>query len=437
MEAHRSRHGLRRFRRLVAALVAVPVAALVAIAAAEALVPDLLVIDELREGFDRGVVTPSLVQAQRTGGLTDHYGECVLLTIGLSDPPGASLFERAATSPNLHHCVATLERLQAAAAGDELSGTTKIRYWNGTSIVSRPVVATVGVAGLRLLCTVALIAALAWFVREIDRRSGRAAAVALLVGLSTIDLVGVLDVFHHTLMLAVGIVGVGVVGRVAATGDRWSVATAAAVAGSVYNVVDLMNYVTGLLALVIVVVVLWTPPSSSRRRAVSAAVAGAAWAVGYVVTWAGAWVVAAIATSPSAVFEEIRRQFSFRLDGETEGISGETGAGLRAVVDAWVDPPLTRVILVLVGLAAVASARRVLSRRGEVLVAGAAASLPVVFALVANNHHQVHFWFEYRSLGLGFSGLVMAWWATSPRRPALDLRRRGDARRATPDPALV
>ncbi|MEM9037039.1 MAG: hypothetical protein AAGA99_15455 [Actinomycetota bacterium] len=69
----------------------------------------------------------------------------------------------------------------------------------------------------------------------------------------TIDLVAVIEVLHHTLMLAVG---VGLVGRAAASGDRRALAMAALLAGSVDDVIDLMNHVTGLLSLVVMVSVL-------------------------------------------------------------------------------------------------------------------------------------------------------------------------------------
>lgn len=397
--------------RLAVLLVGFQVVAFAAVAAAELAVPDRLIVDELRESFETGALTRSLVMSQRTGGLTDHYGECVLLTIGLGAPPDMDLFERAALSPNLHHCVDTMDRLAIEAEGGELRGTTKIRYWNGTSVLSRPLFATVGIHGLRMLSTLALVAAAVFLLTTIDRLVGRAAAAGVGVPLLTADLVGLVEVFHHPLMLAAGLVGVAVVARAVADGAPVErVATVAMLAGAVYSFLDLMNFVAGVLALVMVVAGVVSPRGSWRPRVRTAVVAGSSWTFGYLATWAGAWVFAGLASSPSAVLDEIRDQFAFRVNGEAEGISSRFGAGFEAALESWLDPPLSRVVITATVLALVAMTPRVLRRAGPAVVLLAAPTvLPVVFLLATNNHTQAHFWFEYRSFALALSGLALVW----------------------------
>ncbi|MEM8902895.1 MAG: hypothetical protein AAGF02_04255 [Actinomycetota bacterium] len=407
----------RRRRRSVARLallvVGFQVVAFAAVAVAELVVPDRLIVDELREGFDEGTLTRSLVMSQRTGGLTDHYGECVLLTIGLGAPPDMNLLERAALSPNLHHCVDTMDRLEFAAAGGELRGTTKVRYWNGTSVISRPVFATVGINGLRTLSTLAFVAATVFLLATIDRVGGRLAAVGFGVPLLTADLVGLVEVFHHPLMLAAGFAGAAVIARSVASGaERERIAAVALLAGATYSFLDLMNYVAGLLAVVTVLAAVAAPAASWRDRASTSAVVGTAWAGGYLVTWIGAWVVAGLASSPSAVLDEIRDQFAFRVNGETEGITTRSGAGLEAAVEHWLDPALSRLVVAGTIVVLAAASIRVLGRAGPgLLVLALPVVAPVLFFLVTNNHTQIHFWFEYRSLAMALGSLAMLWGA--------------------------
>lgn len=406
------------FVRMLLVLAGFQVAALASVAIAE-LIPDQLIVEELREAYETGVITESLVMSQRNGGLTDHYGECVLLTVGLGDSPGDNLFERAVLSPNLHQCVAARAKLNAALDGEPLDGTYKIRYWNGLSIVSRPTVAVVGVSGLRTLATVALIisiAALAMFLRSL---LGRLATIGFLLPLVTANLFGLVEVFHHPLMLTVGLLGALAVGRTVSVGAGLErLALVAMLAGALYSFFDLMNFVTGVLALTAVVAGLSLPSdATSKRRFGYMLVTATSWCFGYLGTWAAKWGFAAIASSPRAVWADVRAQFVFRINGEHEGISSDFGAGLRANVDAWLDPPLTRLILLVTFLTLIVGARKFKSLDMSTLaIVGSFALLPVLFMLFANNHFQIHFWFEYRSLALGLSALLMACgWTWSSR----------------------
>ncbi|MEM9037038.1 MAG: hypothetical protein AAGA99_15450 [Actinomycetota bacterium] len=88
-------------------------------------------------------------------------------------------------------------------------------------------------------------------------------------------------------------------------------------------------------------------------------------------------------------------------------------------------------------IAAALTARQAVVRRVDLAVGLAAVALPIVFALVANNHRQVHYWFEYRSLGLGVTALMLMWWARHDADVTIDVRAGSEVESPETDPALA
>ena len=400
--------------RVAAVFVGLQIAALAAVALG-GVVPDQMIVDALNTAVSEGAVTGAGVEDQRTGGHSDAYGECVLLGMGVGAREDYGWFTRIATSPNLHSCSSTINRLEAHSAGEPIIGVHKIRYWNGLSAISRPVLALVGVNGLRVLVMLAFAASMAFLAREVSAASGRWSALALLGPFAaTGDLIGLVQVFHHPLMLAVGFSGIAALARRAAQDRDWDeLVVPALVVGSVYSFVNLMNFVPGLWAMAAGVVAGCVPPRrdwatrSGRMLAV-----GVAWPAGYLSMWAGKWVWAAIATSWSGVADEILGQIEFRINGESRFASGAFGEGLRANYGFWIDQPLTPMVLVLSGLVVVALAVRAARRdRHRLLTAAVIAGPGLIFvpwALAFNNHHEIHYWFEYRSIPLVLGVVLMA-----------------------------
>ena len=127
--------------------------------------------------------------------------------------------------------------------------------------------------------------------------------------------------------------------------------------------------------------------------------------------WIGRWVWAAAATSPGAVADEIGDQVAFRIDGESAFATGEFGAGLRATVaflrEQRAVEPL--IVVALVGaVVALVAAGRARADLATMLAVASPAVVAVPALLVANNHFEIHYWFEYRSLPvIGGAGLAM------------------------------
>ena len=398
--------------RVAALLIGLQGLALVAVSVGD-LVPDRAIVDALDAAVASGSVTDTGVERLRTGGSSDRYGECVMLGMGLGAPESYSRFKRVATSPNLHACPNMINRLEDHAGGAPLTSVHKKRYWNGLSAISRPTLAWFGVDGLRTLSLLALAGSIAALAMSVSKSLGGWSVLALLGPLvASGDLLGLVQVFHHPLMLAVGLAGAAWLARLAG-GDRdWGqIALAAFAAGSAYSFVDLMNFVPGLWALSAGIVAACAPPRCvpATRLGRMLAVA-AAWPAGYLSMWIGKWVWAAVATSWSSVAEEIADQIGFRVNGESPLTTGEFGGGWSANVEYWLEQPFAPAVLVASGLvAAAAIARDAMVDRRRMACAGVAAGAGLILVpwmLVFNNHNEIHYWFEYRSLPL-VVGLVL------------------------------
>lgn len=433
---------------LVALLVAPQILALGAVSAGD-LVPDGAIVEALDAAVASGSITDSGVEHLRTGGRSDRYGECVMLGMGVGAPESYSRFERVATSPNLYACPNMINRLENHAAGGPLTSVHKKRYWNGLSAISRPAIAWFGVDGLRTLSLMALAGGIAALAVSVGRSLGGWAALALLGPLfASGDLLGLVQVFHHPLMLAFGLSGVACLARLAHQDRDWDeIAVAAFAAGSVYSFVDLMNFVPGLWAMSAGVAAACVPSTRDpMTRLGRTLAAGAAWPAGYLSMWIGKWVWAAIATSWSSVAEEIAGQIRFRIGGESSQASGEFAGGLSANIEFWIEQPLAPAVLVVSGLVAVAAILRdALGDRHRLLSAGVAAGAVLVlppWLLVFNNHNEIHYWFEYRSLPMVLGVVLMALCsrracggeATAPSPPAPGHDDRGDRDRSVSSP---
>ena len=239
-----------------------------------------------------------------SGGRSDLYGECVLLGMGISPPDEYSWFANIATSPHLNSCAPLMRRLDTYFTDNPLPSVHKIRYWNGLAVISRPVLALVGVDGLRILGMSFLLGALAVLVHVISCARGRLAALALLGPVFlTGDILGIMQVFHHSMMLGAGFLGIAYLAHRANHSLHWDKLTVPAfVVGSCYSFVNLMNFVPGLWVMSIAVVSGCSPPSQNLA-------------------------------------ERTRRM--------TVSASGQFAAGLRRNLHFWDSQPFSRIIIVL------------------------------------------------------------------------------------------
>lgn len=411
----------RLLTRVIAMFVGLQVAALVAVVVSN-LVPNEVIVNALREAVRDEAINASDLSHWHTGNIGDQYGECVMLSVGLGEgrtSAATGWFSRAVISPNLGPCSKLVPSLDAYSQVSPDVHTMrywgKIRYWNGLSAVARPVVALVGVNGLRTLAMLALGVSIAVLYQVVSGAAGHWSAMLLLGPfVATGDLLGLVQVFHHPLMLAVGFAGITHLARCVARGRDWNkLSISAFVVGSVYSFVDLMNFVPGLWVMVVGVVAACTPTEmDTRLRCWHMLAAGIAWPCGYLSMWMGKWVWAAIASSWSSVADNIFGRIVFRINGETSYTSNDFAAGLKDNIGYWFDQPLSTVVIVLSGLAisvlSVVAVRRNIPRIMTAAVIVTTSLIVIPWYLVFNNHNEIHYWFEYRSLPIVFGVGLMA-----------------------------
>ena len=165
---------------------------------------------------------------------------------------GTNPLESAIRSPTLGNCESTTERIDTYLAGDGLERSYDYyRYWHGYAVISRPLLAVVGLAGLRLLSTMALIAMMAGLARSVVRRHGAVtAAVLFLPFVLTTDFIDLGTEFTHA------------IGVMAILGSSWCafevvardtsisrIATASMIAGALVVFADFLTMPPGGWAL--------------------------------------------------------------------------------------------------------------------------------------------------------------------------------------------
>ena len=384
------------------------------------LVPDRLILDSLVGSVQRQEIV-NLPQVGVSGRGVDVFSDCIALTMGLGDTDGgpATTWLR---SPTLGSCDGAIESIRRYEAGQGLSGGYEyFRYWHGYTVVSRPLVATIGVTGARIVLFWAFIGVLAGFARRLWRFHGPIAPVALLAPfLLTSDTVELARSLPHGVPALVAVGGAWAIHRVAAgrtigAADSWpdgandlGLATVAFAAGSCYVFVDVLTTPPGAWALAMCVAVLGSARRfGGNRLAGRGALAGAAWIIGWVWTWVSKWVVTAAVLGVDRVRDSIGGAIDDRLAGERDYIDLAPFNSIRLNVETWLDHPLTPAVLVAIVVATALTWRSATHRavwRSRLIIA-APALLPLLWFEVLRNHSLVHVLFVYRSLGVS-AGIV-------------------------------
>jgi hypothetical protein len=402
-----------RLQRVLLLLVGVPLIAAV-FAALASLVPDRLILDALVSSVRRNEIF-NLPQVGLSGRGVDVFSDCLALTMGLGDTDGGAL-STWVRSPTLGSCDGAVASIRAFESGQGLSGGYEyFRYWHGYTVVSRPLVATIGVTGLRIVLFWTFIVVLAGFARQLWHRHGWVAPIALLGPfLLTSDTVELARSLPHGLPAVVAIGGAWAVHGVVSGGrsdaealaplrsNDLGVATVAFVAGACYVYVDVLTTPPGAWALVVCAGILGSASTFSGRRLVGrGALVATAWITGWVWTWVSKWVIAAVAFGVDAVRDAVGGAIDDRIAGERSYIDLAPFNSIRLNVETWLDHPLTPVVLVAIAVGTALTWRHAAHRSvwRTRLVIAAPAVLPLLWFELLRNHSLVHVLFAYRSLG--------------------------------------
>jgi hypothetical protein len=347
------------------------------------LVPDRLILDALVDAVEQREII-NLPQVGISGRGVDTFSDCIALTMGLGETDGGG-------------------------------ATIWLRSPHGYTVFSRPLVATIGVAGSRIVLFWTFVAVTALFARRLWRCHGPIAPVALLAPfLLTSDSVELARSLPHGLPATVAVGGAWAVHWAAGVRpepggpEHLRLATAAFLAAAAYVFVDVLTTPPGFWALVVCMgLVASADRFAGAQLAIRGLVAAVAWIVGWVWMWVSKWLIAVVVLGYERVRTSIGDAVDDRLSGERDYIDLALFNATRTNLDRWLDHPLTPLVLV-----AIAGTAAVLWRRPEYratwrtrLIVALPALIPFLWFEVLRNHSLVHPGFVHRSLAAS-AGIV-------------------------------
>lgn len=380
-----------------------------------AAVPDGPVVRTIHEHTEPGR-TWGLPEGDGAGGSGTPTTDQAVLTSGLGRPE-LGPWERAMLMPRLETGSPGHEQVVRLAAGgsgeEELRGY--FRYWAGYTVLTRPVLATLGLPGLRLVVGTLLVAGTALAATALARRATPwhvvALAVPLLLGTNILLTPSVS--MAHALSFAVAFAGVGLV---AAAGPRLPfVVLATVVAASAYSFVDLLTnpVIPWVLAAAVAAGLAYRDTGQVRDLVRHGLAVGAVWPLAWAATWASRWALAVLALGWETASTDIGGQVESRLDLEAAGVVDRVGAATWINLGYWWETSSTAPVLVLLTLVTVvvllaAAARSGVLRPAPLLLLCAPALVVPVWYELFSNHSQIHVPFTYRYVPAVLSLLLFA-----------------------------
>ena len=168
-------------RRLLILLLCAPLLGFIGVMAADA-VPSARIADHLIDAERAGILTETSDPGPTPLGTTAAlYTECTVFSLGLADVPGEDFVANALLGTAYTGCQRLGAALDSYAENGELpSGYSYLRYWHGYSILTRPGLGLVGVAGTRWLSFAFMAVAVGGMCAAVRRSFGTAPAVLLL-----------------------------------------------------------------------------------------------------------------------------------------------------------------------------------------------------------------------------------------------------------------
>lgn len=288
---------------------------------------------------------------------------------------------------------------------DAAMHTEYARYWHGYAVLLRPLLAVLGISGMRYLNMMLLMGLLLGCYARMRSLLGRRTALTFAAGL----LMGFLLIApfcqHYMAVTSLALLGCYVQ-------LRWPKAVRARlpefflILGSLVCFSDLLTFPVLALGYPLLCCQLLgvREDVSARRLWVQTIGLSAAWMVGYALTWVGKGLVGTLLTGQN-VLGDIFGQAMWRMTGVPE--DGKwypmTPAG---AVQINMETFFTRSnVLLLALLLAWLGVRALRMRTGakgwlRALPVAAVALYPFVWYLVVQNHSNIHYWMTYKLLSV-------------------------------------
>lgn len=307
---------------------------------------------------------------------------------------------------------------------DAAMHTEYARYWHGYAVLLRPLLAVLGISGMRYLNMLLLMGLLLGCYARMRSLLGRRTALTFAAGL----LMGFLLIApfcqHYMAVTSLALLGCYVQ-------LRWPKAVRARlpefflILGSLVCFSDLLTFPVLALGYPLLCCQLLgvREDVSARRLWVQTIGLSAAWMVGYALTWVGKGLVGTLLTGQN-VLGDIFGQAMWRMTGVPE--DGKwypmTPAG---AVQINMETFFTRSnVLLLALLLAWLGVRALRMRTGakgwlRALPVAAVALYPFVWYLAVQNHSNIHYWMTYKLLSVTAFSLCAYLLAVAPEKESI------------------
>lgn len=409
-------------------------------------VPDRPVVENLVAAVEDGTYGPNGM-IDRMGGASDTFTECVVVGTGVGAPPEESAFSRAVRMPRITNCEGGPEAIRAVADGAEFTDNNYYKYWAGYTVLTRPVLALMGVEGLRIVAGTLMVLAMVGVFLVLRARTSTAVGLALtlpyLVGTNLLSTPS--TSFSQSLSTAFILLSVILAALGAGRSTRLGCA-GAALGAALFCFVDLLTTpaVPWAMSAFAVGAVVWFRTRALRETFRAVLLSGLVWPVAFAVTWVSRWLIGAVFLGFPATVEMVRENVGFRTGGAHAGVSEAFGAGVRVNLSYWWNVLPTSGLVLTGCLVAAAVGLALALRRGgpsrwavAVVLALPALAVPLWYTALSN-HSQIHAFFVNRgvpaALAIGAAACLAAAVLPRPESPQPGSRQEPGEPSAAEDP---
>lgn len=353
------------------------------------------------------------------GTVTDEWTECIADSVGI--PPNnveLGLIERSIVSPTLGNCIVARQFLDGRAGAPFYYW----RYWHGTQIILRPMLAITHVYNVRALTFFLFVSSFMFAFLALYRQGLHLAALAMFAGLFCVHLQSAIFILPHAMDWVIGFLACGWI----VTRLKGSAAISLQRFCGAFFFVGMMSAFFGLLnnPLVSLTIplfgVFWTVAFQKEKSVVESYVlllaAAGFWLTGYIASWSTKWLITELYYG--GVFPELIEVIRQRLGGDfrTEEITW-THSIFRVLQENVVGCIIIFACSIASLVPLVRFVNAVERRRSDWASFVFIFALPFLWFATLRNHTIEHAWFVsaglYVSFAMVFSLLLTSWDAKS------------------------
>lgn len=386
-------------------------------------VPDKPIVDNLVSSIEKNTYGPSGIP-DRMGTQSDTFTECVVVGTGLGASPDESALSRAARMPRIDNCAGGKQDILDLAQGKVFEDNNYYKYWAGYTILTRPLLATVGLEGLRIISGALMITALFAAFMVVRSKTSTAVGVALflpfVVGTNMLSTpstsftqsIAITFIFLSVILTVVGFKRSPYLGLLGA-----------GVGAALFCYVDLLTTpaIPWAMSSFVLAAAVWCKERNLKSTATWGVLAAVVWPAAFGLTWVFRWIFGAVFMGIGETIAMVQQNVGFRTGGSHSGVSDVFGAGVASNVAYWWEMIPTAPYVFFGCLIAAAIALALAFRRGGVdrlKVAGVLALpmlIPPFWYIVVSNHSQIHEFFVNRGVPVALAVVTAACWAAALR----------------------